>query len=131
MQRVKILGESQRQYAHELIEQVPIGWNITFSEPKRTEEQNKKMHAMIRDFCRANVTGRNLDEATMKALLLHEFGAEVDWVSSLNGDDIIPVFRESTTNFGIKKGSEFIEFLYAIGAQYGVEFHEGEKFNIN
>lgn len=115
---------------------------LRYREGKRGGLANAKFHAMIADLNKQAVItmpGKRValskyDADTCKALLVIWFAKERE----LNGDplrkpprtEIDPMtgerisIRPSTTQWGVKDTSDFIEFLYMLGATSGVNWSE-------
>lgn len=124
------------------IERAPVEVSLSHAEGKRGSASNAKFHAMIADLNKQAVItmpGKRValskyDAETCKALLVIWFAKERE----LNGDplrkpprtEVDPMtgerisIRPSTTQWGVKDTSEFIEFLYSLGAASGVNWSE-------
>ena len=105
---------------------------VEIKRPNKTRDMEKKYHAMIADIARqVKFDGRRTFSTDVwKARMVEQFAkAKSDMneplsspgatVMSLDGERIIFV-RPSTTQFKVKEGSEFIEYLYAEGTDMGV-----------
>lgn len=104
----------------------------------KRREQEEKYHAMIGDIAKqVQHIGRFWDADDMKRLLVDEFAEEMRIAGtplhhdsrvtpSLDGKRIVQLGIQ-TREFWIKEASEFIEFLYAFGAQRGVKWTEPER----
>jgi len=113
----------------------PDGWRVVFSEPKRRDIQNDKMHAMVGDIAeQIEHIGRFWDADDMKRLLVDEFAEEMRLAGtplhhdsrvtpSLDGKRIVQLGIQ-TREFYVKEASDFIEWLYAFGANRGVKWSE-------
>ena len=93
----------------------------------RTLEQNAKIHAMFEEFSQqAEHAGQKFSAADWKILLVHGFGKEVRLLPALDGGVIgVP---SKTSEFTKAEGAEFIEYLNAKGAFYGVKFRAPERW---
>ena len=101
----------------------------------KTRIQEEKYHAMIGDIAKTvKVYGKLYDGEIWKAQLVDEFRREKEemgeplthpgkTVVSLDGQRMITV-RPSTKKFRKKEASDFIEFLYATGIEFGAKFSE-------
>lgn len=105
---------------------------ITFSREGKSAQQESKYHAMINDIHRQCFRGYSFDG--VKAVLVNQFALEMaemgeplanpgekvyDWKSHE------PVYvRPSTTKFRKGEAMAFIEFLYATGAEYSVQWSD-------
>ena len=105
----------------------PVQLVISHYKPTRSNEQNRKMWAMLSDIARQIVWhGRKLTAENWKDIL----------TASLYGQDVVPgldgnfvVLGRSTRKMSTVKMSELIEFMYAFGAQdeHLVEWTEVEE----
>ena len=78
---------------------------------------------MIRDIAQQvkhPIHGRYMTEDTWKPLLLRAYGKEVEVELSLDGTELVVI--SGTSDLGIPQASEFIEFLYAFGAEQDVRW---------
>lgn len=111
------------------------GWVMTLSEPKKRRIQEEKYHAMIGDIAKqATYAGRKWDADDTKRILVDEFAEEMRnagtplhhdgrLIPSENGRRVIQLGIQ-TSEFWIKEAAQFIEFLYAWGADRGVVWSE-------
>jgi hypothetical protein len=98
--------------------------------PRRTNEQNRKFHAVCRDFGRARIkwAGKERDEHEWKVLLISGHavatgrGAEI--IAGLEGEFVN--VRESSAAMTKSRGSSLIEYCLAMAAQMGVRLAEYE-----
>ena len=107
---------------------------LVVRKPSKTREQEKKYHALFREFERQLIyEGRYRDSEEWKAALIDAFEQEMigmgsplrqrtKTILSLDLTGRLVSVRPSSKKFSLKEGSDFIEFLYAIGTQYGVKF---------
>lgn len=125
--------ESARQGASRYCFEAPADWMVVFSEPKKKRIQEEKYHAMIADIAKqVEHIGRKWHEEDMKRLLIDDFADEMRAagtplhhdgrvVPSLDGRRIVQLGIQSK-EFYVKEASQFIEFLYAWGAQHDVKW---------
>tara|TARA_R110000868_G_scaffold140558_1_gene356303 strand:+ start:2259 stop:2738 length:480 start_codon:yes stop_codon:yes gene_type:complete len=100
---------------------------------KGTRLQENCYHAQCGDFAKQiTPMGSKYDLETWKELLTWDFANEKmrmgeplkkgnRWITSLCGTAMLPT-RPSTKSFDKNIRSEFIEYLFAKGSEYGVEF---------
>lgn len=115
--------------------EAPDGWMVVFSEPKKKRAQEEKYHAMIGEIAKQiEHIGRKWDADDMKRLLVDEFADEMRLAGtplhhdgrvtpSFDGRRIVQLGVQ-TSDFYVKEAAQFIEFLYAFGAQRSVIFSE-------
>jgi hypothetical protein len=95
----------------------------------RSCPQNSKYHAMIEEIAhQASHLGAKWDAEDWKRLLLNEFAKQANLpqgriVPSLDGSNIVQLGLQSR-KLTKEQASEFVEFLYAWGAENGVTFEQ-------
>ncbi|QQD21208.1 hypothetical protein GJQ54_05210 [Oceanospirillaceae bacterium ASx5O] len=124
---------------------------VLIRRPSRSREQEKKYHAMFREFarqvtfCRTVGEGENVirifgqgyqhryDEDCWKALLVHDFAQERAAMGEplakpgrvipvLDNSGMMITVRASTAALSREESAAFIEYLYAKGIEYGVRW---------
>jgi hypothetical protein len=103
------------------------GWQVVFSEPKRTDDQNAKFHAMVGDIARqCEWGGKKRKPKQWKVLLIsgHAMatreGAEI--LPGLEGEFVN--IRESSALMSIRRGASLITYTQAWGDNQGVQWTE-------
>jgi len=91
-------------------------------EDRRTSEQNKKLWAMLGEFSQQLVhAGKLYEPERWKAILLHAWGQEIEFLPSLDGNGFIPYGNQSSKM--LKRDMiSFLEFIMAEGTKRGVKF---------
>lgn len=127
-----------RQLAARFCMEAPDLWTATFKEPKKSREQEEKYHAQIGDIAaQCEFMGQKWSEEEWKRILIDAFArvkaAEGDplkgWgriVPSLDGTGFVQLGIQSRS-FSKRIGSEFIEHLYAYGAEHAVQWSDEAK----
>lgn len=131
--RIFVLGAhpESRQRAIQAVKEAADGMVVRISPPQKKREQEEKYHAMIGDIARqVEYAGRKWDSEDMKRLLIDEFAEEMRQAGTpLHHDSrVVPSFDGrrivqlgiQTRQFYVKEASDFIEYLFAFGAQHGV-----------
>jgi hypothetical protein len=122
----RIFSEATRERLLSIVRKAPLPFVAELDEPRRTSEQNKKMHAMLTDVARAKPEGRVYDTETWKCLFMDELNFKPRWVPSLSGDGVVNTgYRSSRLNKS--QMSDMIEQMYAYGAEHGVEWSEPKQ----
>lgn len=89
----------------------------------RTNEQNDKIQAMVRDFMRCvDWPGLRKNQDIYRHFLAACFMKQ-EAVEGLEGG-LVFINTKTTSQFTLKEGSDFIEWLYAMGAEHDVEWSE-------
>lgn len=124
-----LYSDSLRRRVCELIMRSPQDARVTIQPPRRTLDQNAKLHAMARDISRQHHhAGRKLTVRQWKALFMATLDYHVEFLPELNGDGVIAV-SPSTGDLGIKQCSDLIESMYARGAAWGIEWSEPDLWD--
>jgi NinB protein len=91
-------------------------------EERRSLEQNAKMWAMLTEFSQQiEHFGRYYEPERWKAILLHAWGQEIEFLPSLDGNTFIPYGNQSSKM--LKRDMiSFLEFILAEGTKRGVKF---------
>lgn len=106
--------------------------NYDDTDRKRTGTQNSKMWPMLTDISR-QVDWPHTDKAgnwrigkmppmPWKAVLTAAFEREMAMAQGWDGGTVM--VGASTSNYGVRKFAEFIEFIYACGSEKGVVWSE-------
>lgn len=137
-QTIFLVGPTQRQFAHQCIDQAPLGWMVTLQEQIKKREQEEKYHAQIWDIAKqCKFMGQKFDKEDWKRVLIDAFArvkaAEgkplKGWgriVPSLDGTGFVQLGIQSR-DFSKSIASEFIEHLYAYGAENDVMWSEKSR----
>lgn len=130
-----LVHDEARRRAAEYMATAPVGHFVVVNEPTKRRIQEEKYHAMIGEIAaQVEHIGRKWDTDDMKRLLIDEFADEMRLagtplhhdgrvIPSFDGRRIVQLGIQSR-DFHVKEAAQFIEFLYAFGAQHGVEFKE-------
>ena len=98
---------------------------------KRTSQQNRKFHAICRDFARARIkwAGSIRNEKQWKVLLIsgHAMvtGGQTEVVPGLEGE--LVNIRESSADMSKSRGSSLIEYCIATAVMRGIPLTEYER----
>ena len=91
-------------------------------EERRSSEQNAKMWAMLSEFSRQlEHGGRFYEPERWKAILLHAWGQEIEFLPTLDGNGFIPYGNQSS-KMTKRDMMSFLEFVIAEGTKRGVVF---------
>lgn len=112
-----------REPIHRVVDAAPRGSVITVKPPRRSLDQNAKLHAMISEIARAKPEGRNYPVEIWKPLFLAMCGHKVRFEPALDGNGVVPIgFR--TSRLTKAECSDLIECVRAYAAQHGIELHD-------
>jgi hypothetical protein len=124
-----ILAHMQaRQRAAAAVAIAPDNWRVEIKEPKRTDGQNDRFHAICNDIVRSGLqwAGKRRTTAQWKVLLVSghatatKEGAEM--VPGLEGEFVN--IRESTALMSVRRGSSLIEYSTAFAVSNGVTLND-------
>jgi hypothetical protein len=134
-QLYRLVHSTARQLASRACIQAPDGWLVELKPPTKSSDQQAKYHAMFADVARqVPFMGSMRDLETWKRLLVDAFSrikaAEGDPVQgvgaivpNLDGTGFVQLGVQ-TRKFSKRHASEFIEFLYAWGAENNVQWKD-------
>mgnify|MGYP000879255670 CR=1 FL=1 len=126
-----ITGELARKAACREIMAAPEGHVMRITEPVKKRIQEERYHAMIGDIAlQCEFMGKRWDKEDWKRLLIDAFAKAMRdagtplhhdgrVVPSLDGERVVQLGIQSR-DFWVKEASEFIEYLFAYGAEAGV-----------
>jgi hypothetical protein len=104
------------------------GSRVEIKGPKRSGDQNAKMHAMLGDIAeQLTHYGQQLDIEDWKDVFMDELQRdhrqEARYARGLYGAGIVPLGR-STSDLDVAEFSDLITLIYSFGDQHGVEWSE-------
>ena len=121
-QTIRLVGTSQRQFAHRMIDAAPNQAVVNIREATRSKDQNVKMWAMISDVSRARPQGRCHTPDVWKALFMKACGHAVQFTEGLDGEPFPVGFRSS--RLSVRQMSDLIETIYMYGAEHNVKWSD-------
>lgn len=115
-------SQSDKETAKKELESLPLGSIVEMRDPKRSDIQNRRFHASIRDIAE-------------QVQWANEYMSEEDWkrlfIASLYGQKVVPgiasgfvVLSQRSSEMTVAELSELQEFIYAFGADRNVEWSE-------
>lgn len=122
-QTVRLVGQSQRRLAHQLVDAALDGAVFNIREATRTGEQNNLLWTRLSDLSRAKPEGRRLTADLWKAVMMNACGYAVQFESGIDGGPPFPIgFRSSRLTK--KQMGELITFIEAYGSKHGVRWSD-------
>ncbi len=111
-----------------LVQQGPV--EVVVRKPTRSSDQNRRCHAMLADIARqAEWAGQKFTAEIWKRLCvaawLRECGGKPMLIPSLDGNGVDIIF-ERTSKLTVKQMASLIEWLFALGAELGVNWSDPE-----
>lgn len=122
-QSVRLVGPSQRQYAHRLIDEAPDNYVMKLGEETRSDIQNCKLWPMLQDLQRQVPEYATFSLDDMKLRFLNALGLELRFLPQLEGAGIFPVGL-SSSKLTKAQFAGLIELIYMVGAKHGVRWSE-------
>ena len=116
---VILTGDKQRDFAHKLVAQAPLGYVVKVQPQRRTNEQNDLMWALLTELSKAKPNGREHTPEVWKLLVMHACGHACQFETGLNGQPFPSGFRSSQLTKA--EMSDLIEWIYQYAAEAGVE----------
>lgn len=131
----KLVHDQARAGVAQFARTAPDGWDVVFTPPKKSRDQEAKYHAMFADIAKqCDFMGQKWCADDWKRLLVDAFARAMQQagtplryggriVPSLGGDGFVQLGIQ-TRKFLKSEASEFIEFLYAWGAEKCVQWSD-------
>lgn len=126
MSTVRLIGPTQKAYAHRLIDEAPADHVMQLGKETRREAQNRKLWPMLKDI-QTQVPGMatfNTDD--IKLRFLNALGTEMRFLPTLENEGVFPVGLRSST-LTVAQFSALVELLYKYGAEHGVVWSEPKQ----
>lgn len=120
---VRLVNRQQRAFAKQLIDQAAEGDVMKLGAETRTEEQNRKLHPMLRDIRRQVPEMEPYTIEDIKLRFLNALGSEMRFLPALEDEGMFPVGLKSST-LTKDQFSGLIELVYAYGAKHDVRWSE-------
>jgi hypothetical protein len=130
--RLYILSSpKQRFFVADVVAKLTKGWRVEIKPPTRTVPQNALLWAALTDVSEQYEHGGvHLEPEDWKLVFLDYFwrlrGAELRLTASLDGKSFVPLSGRSSSDLSKEEMSELIDLIHATGAEWGVEFHDGQ-----
>ena len=137
--RIFRLAHSEaRRRAMAAVADAPEGWRVTVSPPSKSRDQEERYHAMIGDIAKqCEFFGLKWHVDDVKRLLVDAFAEAMRQagtplhhdgrvIPSLDGKRVVQLGTQ-TARFRKSEASEFIEHLFAYGAERDVKWSNEER----
>ncbi|MFS0771080.1 recombination protein NinB [Sphingomonas sp. 1P08PE] len=120
---VKLLGDTQRAYAHRIIDQAPLGYTVKVGAETRRDAQNRKLWPMLADLQKQVPAMAAFSADDIKLRFLNALGAEMRFLPTLEGQGMFPIGLRSST-LTVEQFSALVELIYEFGARHDVRWSE-------
>jgi hypothetical protein len=122
---IRLVGDTQRAYAHRCIDEAPLGHVVKIAEETRRDRQNRKLWPMLADIRRQVPGMEEFTDEDMKLRFMDALGEELRFLPKLYGQGFFPVGHRSS-ELTVQQFAGLIELLYKFGAEHGVAWSEPE-----
>lgn len=122
-QTIRLVGQSQRDFAKQMIDAAPTGYVVKIAAETRRDAQNRKLWPMIADLQRQVPGLEGFSAEDIKLRLLNALGVEMRFLPALEGQGMFPVGARSST-LTVDQFSGLVELIYAFGAKHNVRWSE-------
>mgnify|MGYP003404732701 FL=1 len=120
-----LIGESQKQYAIQLISEAPADHVVIIRQKTRSDIQNAKLHAMLTDLQRAETPISHHSIEDLKLIFLQALRAESRVLPTLDGKGMFPIGQRTST-LTKAQFAGLIELIYAYAAPFNVKWSEAQ-----
>ena len=128
--RIIIHGQSQRDYAHKRIDELPKGAVIQFLPDNRTLEQNKALWPRLADIRKHGFPGReNYTDDDWKCVFMRACGHEIRYLIGLDGRPFPTDNRSSKLTKS--EFADLLTFIIKFGDENGVAWSEPKERKAN
>ena len=125
-QSIRLLGDTQRAYAKQMIDAAPAGWVVKIAAETRRDAQNRKLWPMLADIQRQVPGFNEYSTEDIKHRFMNALGTEMRYLPLLEGQGQFPVGMRSST-LTVEQFSGLVEMIYAFGAKHGVKWSEPHR----
>ena len=108
-----------------MIQAAPIGYRVLIEEPKRSDDQNRKLWAMIADIReqKPDHFGPGMDADDIKQVFMSSLFKELRMARNADGDGFVPIARRSS-KLSVRQMADLITLITAWCDRNGVIMHE-------
>lgn len=122
MYKLFLSNRDAKTRAVKLIGAAPFGFVLTLAEPTRTDDQNRKMWAMLADIALSKPEGRKHIPEMWKCIFMAACGHEVAFEMGLDNRPLPVGFKSSKLTKS--QMADLITFIMEYGDRHGVRWSE-------
>lgn len=122
-QSIRLVGQSQRDFAKQMIDAAPAGYVVKIAAETRRDAQNRKLWPMLQDIQRQVPGFETFSTEDIKHRFLNALGTEMRFLPELEGQGMFPVGLRSST-LTVEQFSGLVELIYAFGGKHHVRWSE-------
>lgn len=111
------------------VERAPMGHKVVISQVTRSDDQNRKLWAMINDIVKAKPDGRSHSAEDWKYIFMSALGIEMTMVPTLDGQSFVPLGHRSS-QLTKARFADLITVIEEYGARHGVQWSEPNPYEI-
>lgn len=121
---ITLRTETDRAKVINWLKKCAMGFRVEVKEPKRTDEQNDRMWAMLGDIAKGGaINGKRFSGENWKCIFMQALGKESKFLPTLDGESFFPAgFRSS--DLSVREMSELQTFIEAWAAEKGVPLRD-------
>ena len=114
---ITLRHEGLRAKAATWLAKAPLGFRIEFKEPKRSDEQNDRMWAMLGEIAKqGTINGKEYEPEQWKCIFMKAIGKDAQFLPTLDGNSFFPTgFRSS--DLSVREMSDLQTFMEAWAAE--------------
>ena len=120
---MRVLTPHNREAACADARRAPDGWVQILREPTRSDDQNRKLHAMIEDLRQQIPGGEEYSKEDWKLRLMQSLRNETRFLPELEGAGMFPV-GQKTSELTKPQFATLVEIVFAYGAKHGVRWSD-------
>ncbi len=123
--------KDRRRFVADLVSKLEKFSRVEIKGPQRTIDQNSALWPALTDISEQHPHGGiTLSPADWRLVFLDYFwrlkGEDMRLVPNLSGNGFVPLNGRSTSDLSVPEMSEFLDLIHATGAEWGVQFHDGQ-----
>jgi hypothetical protein len=126
-QTIRLVGQTQRDFARQMIHAAPQGAVVNIRAATRSTDQNSKMWAMLSDVSRSKPNDRMHTPDIWKAIFMNALGHQVQFVPGLEGEPFPIGFRSSKMNK--EQMADLITYIQWYGDTNSVAWTEPQEID--
>jgi hypothetical protein len=121
---ITLRTEGDRAKVMTWLQRAAYGHRIEVKEPKRSDEQNDRLWAMLGDISRqATINGKRYDPDAWKCIFMKAMGREAQFLPTLDGNSFFPTgFRSS--DLSVREMSDLQTFMEAWAAENNITLRD-------
>ena len=123
---VRLIGATQKAYAHRLIEDAPADFIMKLAKATRSDAQNRRLWPMIDDIRRQVPEMAPYSAEDVKMRFMHALGSELRFLPDLEGQGMFPVGMRSSV-LTIEQFGGLLELLFSYCAKHVVAWSDPQE----